>query len=98
MKEYTEINTYFLAEDGKKFTSKQECENYEKLDMIPTLLVKDSDFISDKSCDEMRRYLELILAQFNMNQDKPDKVLDKVKRMLSYAANKLDRRNKIYSC
>ena len=66
--------------------------------MIPTLFVDDSDFITDKSCDEMRQYLELILAQFNMNQDKPEKVLDKVKRMLSYAANKIDRRNKIYSC
>lgn len=98
MKELTEIKTYYLAEDGKRFTSKQECENYEQLDMIPTLFVKDSDFIADKPCDEMRQYLELILAQFNMNQDKPDKVVNKVKRMLSYAANKIDRRNKIYSC
>lgn len=98
MKEYTEVNTYYVAQDGTKFKDRQECENYENIDMIPTLFVKDSDFITDQSCDEMRHYLELILAQFNMNKDNPDMVLDKVKRMLSYAANKLDRRNKIYSC
>lgn len=66
--------------------------------MVPTLSVKCSDFLDDVSCDNMRDYLEMILTQFNMNKDKPDLVLDKVKRMLSYAANKIDRRNKIYSC
>lgn len=98
MKELTEIKTYYLAEDGKKFIDKTECQSYEDVEMIPTLYVKCSDFLNDVSCDLMRDYLKMILAQFEMNKDKPDLVLDKVKRMLSYAANKIDRRNKIYSC
>ena len=98
MKELTEIRTYYQAEDGKKFKDKTECENYENVEMIPTLYIKSSDFLDEVSCDTMRNYLEMILAQFKMNQDKPDLVLNKVKRMLSYAANKIDRRNKIYSC
>lgn len=98
MKELTEIRTYYQAEDGRKFKDKEACENYENIDMIPSLYVKSSDFLDDVSCDTMRNYLEMILAQFEMNKDKPELVINKVKRMLSYAANKIDRRNKIYSC
>lgn len=97
MKEFTEIKTYYVAEDGKRFETVEQCTEYENSEMVPTLKFNHKDIVFDESRKELYNYVDMMLGQFDLHKNEPSVILNKLKNMLVQLKNNL-KDDKIYEC